>query len=82
MKVFKTLKEGLDKESIKNALEESIKDKKISNYSIYNSLHLNPGNINSYIKNMFAQDFVLNKVSVQGEVSNCKYHSGGRHRPY
>ena len=33
--------------------------------------------VNSYIKNMFAQDFVLNKVSVQGEVSNCKYHSSG-----
>ncbi len=35
------------------------------------------GKINSYIKNMFAQDFVLNKVSVKGEVSNCKYHTSG-----
>ena len=33
--------------------------------------------INSYIKNMFAQDFVLNHVSIKGEVSNCKYHSSG-----
>jgi len=33
--------------------------------------------INSYIKNMFAQDFVLHAVYVQGEVSNCKYHSSG-----
>ncbi|MCD8301376.1 MAG: exodeoxyribonuclease VII large subunit [Clostridiales bacterium] len=33
--------------------------------------------INSYIKNMFAQDFVLSHISVSGEVSNCKYHSSG-----
>jgi exodeoxyribonuclease VII large subunit len=33
--------------------------------------------INSYIKNMFRQDYVLNKVAVKGEVSNCKYHSSG-----
>lgn len=33
--------------------------------------------INSYIKNVFRQDFVLNKVSVRGEISNCKYHTSG-----
>lgn len=33
--------------------------------------------INSYIKMMFSQDFVLNKISVKGEVSNCKYHTSG-----
>ncbi len=33
--------------------------------------------INSYIKTMFTQDFVLNRISVSGEVSNCKYHSSG-----
>lgn len=33
--------------------------------------------INQYIKNMFTQDFLLNSVSVKGEVSNCKYHSSG-----
>lgn len=33
--------------------------------------------VNSYIKNMFAQDFALNRISVKGEVSNCKYHSSG-----
>lgn len=33
--------------------------------------------INSYIKNMFAQDYLLNRVQVRGEVSNCKYHSSG-----
>ncbi len=33
--------------------------------------------INSYIKNMFRQDFVLNRVSVKGEISNCKYHTSG-----
>ena len=33
--------------------------------------------INIYIKNMFKQDFVLNKVSIKGEISNCKYHTSG-----
>lgn len=33
--------------------------------------------INKYIKNMFAQDFVLHQISLKGEVSNCKYHSSG-----
>ncbi len=32
---------------------------------------------NQYIKNMFTQDFLLSKISVRGEVSNCKYHSSG-----
>ncbi len=35
------------------------------------------GQINKYIKNMFAQDFMLGKISIKGEVSNCKYHSSG-----
>ncbi len=35
------------------------------------------GQINTYIKNMFTQDFVLNRISIRGEVSNCKYHSSG-----
>ncbi len=33
--------------------------------------------VNSYIKSMFAQDFALNKISVKGEISNCKYHPSG-----
>ena len=33
--------------------------------------------INSYIKNMFTQDYMLQSVLVKGEVSNCKYHSSG-----
>lgn len=33
--------------------------------------------INSYIKNMFQQDFVLNSIVIKGEISNCKYHSSG-----
>ena len=33
--------------------------------------------VNSYIKNMFAQDFMLNRIYVKGEVSNCKYHTSG-----
>ena len=35
------------------------------------------GQINRYIKNMFAQDFMMRRVSVSGEVSNCKYHASG-----
>ena len=35
------------------------------------------GQINAYIKNMFAQDFVLKRIYVKGEVSNCKYHTSG-----
>lgn len=33
--------------------------------------------MNSYIKNMFRQDFVLSRVEVKGEISNCKYHPSG-----
>ncbi len=35
------------------------------------------GQVNAYIKNMFAQDFMLSRIYVAGEVSNCKYHSSG-----
>ncbi|MCR4807626.1 MAG: exodeoxyribonuclease VII large subunit [Lachnospiraceae bacterium] len=35
------------------------------------------GQVNSYIKNMFAQDFMLRSVYVKGEISNVKYHSSG-----
>lgn len=35
------------------------------------------GQVNNYIKNMFAQDFMLHYISIKGEVSNCKYHSSG-----
>lgn len=35
------------------------------------------GQINTYIKNMFTQDFVLKRIYVKGEVSNCKYHTSG-----
>ena len=33
--------------------------------------------VNAYIKNMFSQDFMLMRILVRGEVSNCKYHSSG-----
>ena len=33
--------------------------------------------VNSYIKNMFTQDFMLVRICIRGEVSNCKYHSSG-----
>ena len=33
--------------------------------------------VNAYIKNMFAQDFMLNRIYVKGEVSNVKYHTSG-----
>ena len=35
------------------------------------------GQVNSYIKNLFAQDFLLERIAVKGEVSNCKYHTSG-----
>ena len=33
--------------------------------------------LSAYIRNMFSQDFLLNRVSVQGEVSNVKDHPSG-----
>ncbi len=33
--------------------------------------------VNRYIKNLFVQTDALNRISVKGEVSNCKYHSSG-----
>lgn len=33
--------------------------------------------VNTYIKNMFAEDFLLQRIRIKGEVSNCKYHSSG-----
>lgn len=35
------------------------------------------GQVNAYIKNMFDQDFMMNRIYVKGEVSNCKYHTSG-----
>lgn len=35
------------------------------------------GQVNRYVKNMFVQDFFLQKIYVKGEVSNCKYHTSG-----
>ena len=35
------------------------------------------GQVNTYIKNMFGQDYLLNRLYVKGEVSNCKYHTSG-----
>ncbi len=35
------------------------------------------GQVNTYIKNMFTQDFMMNRIYVKGEVSNCKYHTSG-----
>lgn len=33
--------------------------------------------VNAYVKGMFAQDFLLNRIYVKGEVSNLKYHTSG-----
>lgn len=33
--------------------------------------------INAYIKNMFASDPVFDFIFIEGEVSNCKYHTSG-----
>ncbi|MDE7327366.1 MAG: exodeoxyribonuclease VII large subunit [Lachnospiraceae bacterium] len=33
--------------------------------------------VTGYIKNIFEKDMLLNRVSIKGEVSNCKYHTSG-----
>lgn len=33
--------------------------------------------VNAYIRNMFNQDYMLNRIYVKGEVSNLKYHTSG-----
>lgn len=33
--------------------------------------------VNNYIKNLFVRDYVLNRIYMKGEVSNCKYHTSG-----
>lgn len=35
------------------------------------------GQINGYIKNLIGSDYLLSDVYIQGEISNCKYHSSG-----
>ncbi len=35
------------------------------------------GQVNNYIKNIIAQDYMLKNITIRGEVSNCKYHSLG-----
>lgn len=35
------------------------------------------GQVNTYIKRMFQQDFMLSRIYVRGEVSNLKYHPSG-----
>ena len=35
------------------------------------------GQVNTYIKNLFLQDFLLKRISVRGEISNCRYHPSG-----
>ncbi len=33
--------------------------------------------VNQYVKSLFTRDFMLNRIYVKGEVSNCKYHTSG-----
>lgn len=35
------------------------------------------GQVNHYIKRIFDEDFLLRRIYVKGEVSNCKYHTSG-----
>ncbi len=39
--------------------------------------HYRVGQISRYIKGLFANDFLLRSVLVEGEISNLKYHSSG-----
>ena len=38
---------------------------------------LNVSEVNNYIKKIIDNDFILNNLSVKGEISNLKYHSSG-----
>ena len=35
------------------------------------------GQVNAYIRDLFVQDFLLKRISVRGEISNCRYHPSG-----
>ena len=35
------------------------------------------GQVNNYIRTIISQDYLLKKLTVEGEISNCKYHSSG-----
>ena len=35
--------------------------------------------LNAYIKRMFSTDFLLQRIYVKGEISNCKYHPSSGH---
>ncbi|MBQ4563022.1 MAG: exodeoxyribonuclease VII large subunit [Lachnospiraceae bacterium] len=35
------------------------------------------GQVSSYIRNMFEQDYLLKRINIRGEISNCKYHTSG-----
>ncbi len=35
------------------------------------------GQVSSYIRNLFEQDYLLRRISIRGEISNCKYHTSG-----
>lgn len=35
------------------------------------------GQVNKYVKNMFANDYMLHRIYVKGEASNVKYHASG-----
>ncbi|MFY9534002.1 exodeoxyribonuclease VII large subunit, partial [Clostridium sp.] len=38
---------------------------------------LSVSELNNYIKKILDNDFILNNLSVKGEISNLKYHSSG-----
>lgn len=35
------------------------------------------GQVNRYVKSKFTEDYMLNRIYIKGEVSNCKYHTSG-----
>lgn len=39
---------------------------------------LSVSEVNNYIKKVLDNDFILNNLSVKGEISNLKYHSRDR----
>jgi exodeoxyribonuclease VII large subunit len=54
---------------LENWQEKKMRNKNQNVYTV--------GQVNSYIKNIFDQDYMLRRIYVSGEVSNCKYHPSG-----
>ena len=69
-------KEEIKAKKKQKKTKETVKEEKKSRNNRMGSVYT-VSQVTSYIKNMFTQDFALNRISIKGEVSNCKYHTSG-----